>query len=297
MNTLIGKDKDTVEQWNPGLSVPRDHLVGFERGRRPLPGVTRPRARQWRDGSAGNGAIGSMRASEFEKIASGVSAISSQRAKLLGILLAAASPDSGGGRAVLRPIWATEALHRAYNMVRLIARLEQNSPRCGNRAFQPDHETKLGTELAAIFGSLAITNDKELRPCSTPLRDVVRNLIGLFEPTVGVIEVSTSVVRLALPAFQHRALILLSSELVTNCLLHAFRNQRLGRINVRLETFDSGTARLSVMDDGHFMSGEGRLRPAPCSVTAYLADLLRSKVVYRSPVGGGTIAEITIPLV
>jgi two-component sensor histidine kinase len=234
--------------------------------------------------------------SQFERIASAAARISRQRVRLLGILLAAASPTSCGGPPVLRPIWATEALHRAHSMIRLVARLERRAPRRNKPPEPLNIENKLGVELASIFDSLAIANNEELRACSCPIRDVARNLIELFGPGVGHITLATSVERLALPAFQHRALILMVSELIINSLLHAFGDRPTGHMALRLDRLNSGTARLAVTDDGRGLFRSASHRPARCGVINDLADLLQSEVTYRSTPGAGTTAEIDIPL-
>jgi hypothetical protein len=130
--------------------------------------------------------------SRFEQIADTASGISAQRVKLLGVLLSSASPTLCGGRPALRPIWAAEALHRAYNMVRLVARLERRASSHDEQPGRLEFENRLGDELASIFDSLAIDRDEELRPCSTSLRDVARNLIELFGPAVGDIILASS---------------------------------------------------------------------------------------------------------
>jgi two-component sensor histidine kinase len=241
-------------------------------------------------------ATDSVRTSQFEQIASAAASISRQRVRLLGILLAAASPTLCGGPAVLRPIWATETLHRAHNMIRLVARLEQKVPRRNKPSESLGFENKLGVELASIFDSLAIARNDELRACSCPVRDVARNLIELFGPGVGHITLATSVERLALPAFQHRALVLIASELIINSLLHAFENRSTGRMTLRLDRLNRGMARLAVTDDGRGLFGNVPHHPARCGVINDLADLLQSEVMYRSAPGGGTVAEIDIPL-
>lgn len=210
------------------------------------------------------------------------------------MLLAAASPTVCGGRAVLRPIWATEALNRAYNMVRLVGRLEQRAPDCNNRTGF-DLEAKLGAELAATFDALAISCDEEPRPCSVLLRDLVRDLVELFGPAVGPVVLATCIDRLALPAFRQRALILLANELVSNALLQAFEPHRSGRITLHLAVLDRRSARLTVTDDGGNVFDRARRHPSRCGVVDYLADLLESDLTYRSRPGGGMIAELEFP--
>jgi two-component sensor histidine kinase len=139
------------------------------------------------------------------------------------------------------------------------------------------------------------TDDEELRPCSSNLRDIARNLIALFGPTIGHIMVATSVDRLALPAFRHRALVLIASELVTNALLHAYKDRHVGQVVLQLTLLGQGAARLAVTDDGDRLFDRARCHPVRCSVVNYLADLLEAELVYRPRPDGGTIAEMEIP--
>ena len=141
-----------------------------------------------------------------------------QRARLLALLLGSASLTSCEG-SLLRPIWAMEAMRRAYNMIRLVGFLDRNTPLSGIDSHRPDFENRLAAALAATFDSLAIERDEVLRPCSMALRSLTQNLVELFGSAIGNIVLSTCVDRLMLPAFQQRALILLTSELVTNVLL------------------------------------------------------------------------------
>jgi two-component sensor histidine kinase len=98
----------------------------------------------------------------------------------------------------------------------------------------------------------------------------------------------------ALPAYQRRALVLVTSELVMNALLHAFRRRPEGRLIVELRLVSSRYARLRVSDDGlGCLTGPGN---DPCGIAAGLADLLGSTLVRRSNYPCGTIAEITFAL-
>jgi two-component sensor histidine kinase len=286
-----------MSKGNDGASAALQNHVAAHRNRcRSLAPNSRSSDLPRYDGEVSRTIVSGARPSQFEQIASAATSISIQRVKLLGILLAAASPALWGGPPVLRPIWATEAMHRAHNIVRLVARLEQRVPRCNEPSEEQDFETKVGVELASMFDSLAIDRDLDPRACSWSIRDVARNLIELFGPGVGHIDLTTSVERLALPAFQHRALILMASELITNSLLHAFENRSTGCMTLRLDRPHRGLARLTVTDDGRGLSGSAPHRPAACSVISDLAHLLQSELTYRPAAGGGTIAEIDIPL-
>jgi two-component sensor histidine kinase len=297
MDAIMSGGEYNMSHWSGGeLKASHDNVADSHEARRFLNSDFRTRDffRYNRDDSDTTTNI--ARSSQFERIASAAATISTQRVKLLGILLAAASPTLCGGSPVLRPIWATEALHRAHSMVRLVAHLEQRAPRHCQPREPLDFETKLAVELASIFDSLVIGRDVEPRACSLPVRDAARNLVELFGPGVGRLTLTTSVERLSLPAFQHRALTLMASELIINCLLHAFVDRPTGRMTLQVDQLNRGMARLVVTDDGRGLCGTASHRPAPCSVISDLADLLQSELTYRQAVGGGTIAEIDIPL-
>jgi two-component sensor histidine kinase len=297
MGTILSGGTFDITRWGADtLPASQNHRAGAVDGSRsPRPG-RQPALPRYRAGDICHGKTGPAPISRFEQIAYTAAGISAQRVKLLGVLLSSASPTLCGGRPVLRPIWAAEALHRAYSIVRLVARLERRTPTYDKQPGRLHFEDRLGDELASIFDSLAIDRAEELRPCSTSLRDVARNLIELFGPAVGDIIFASSVDRLALPAFQHRALILAASELIMNTLLHAFNGRSAGRVTLELALLNQGMARLTVTDDGNYPSGAPPHCPARCSVINYLADLLQSEPVYRSGIGDGMIAEIDIPI-
>jgi hypothetical protein len=234
--------------------------------------------------------------SQFEQLAADAAGISPHRLRLLGLLLAAGGPTSCGGRSVLRPIWAIEALERAHTMVRLVGALERHMPIEDDLSPWPDIETRLGVKLASVFDGLAISSDEELRPCSVPLREIVRDLVGLFGPALSQFSIRTSVDRLSLPAYQHRARVLIASNLVTHALLHAFQGPCSGQITLRLAVSHRATAHLTVADDTNFISHSVPASRSRCSVIDYLTDLLQSDLVYRPRPGGGMIAELEFPV-
>src|ERR1700733_3336407 len=117
MDTIIsGRTHDIFRQNSGEFASSRSHIGA------PLPRDLRLNAYRPR---IGHTVANPVPASQFEQIASASASISHQRVRLLGLLLAAASPTRCGGPSVLRPIWATEALHRAHSVIRLVARLEQ----------------------------------------------------------------------------------------------------------------------------------------------------------------------------
>jgi hypothetical protein len=295
IDTTIPGGTSAIPCWNVGaLPASQNHIAGAENGHGSQRSNRQRTAPRHLGDDVVHSAADSATRSQFERIATAAASISARRTKLLGTLLSAASPAVCGGSPVLRPLWATECLHRAYTLVRLVGRLERKLSPHNEQSSRPDFESVLGSELASVYNSLAINTDEEPRTCSTPLRDVARNLIELFGPVVGDINLLTSVDRLILPAFQHRALVLIASELVMNTLLHAFKGRCSGRVTFEFSVIDRGTARLTVTDDGDNPFSRVSHCPARCSVSNYLADLLLSELSYRSATGGGTIAEIDI---
>jgi two-component sensor histidine kinase len=291
-----GERPETSAQTGNNLSPPSGHTVNAVSGSRPLRHDVLSNAMRYGAHGTQSKTDHSTPMSQFEEIASAAAGLSSQRLRLLGILLGSASPASCGGRPALRPIWMTEALRRAHNLVRLVERLDRRTPISDDQSRLAAVETSVGIELASIFESLTITDDEELRPCSRPLRDVTRNLIELFGPSAGDISAATCIGRLVLPAFRHRALILIASELVMNALLHAFNDERTGRVTLQLATLDPTSARMTVTDDGDRLFDRARNDYSRWSVIDYLADLLQSDIIYRSRGAGGTNAEIVFPI-
>jgi hypothetical protein len=189
--------------------------------------------------------------------------------RLLDVLLAGCA-DLGCGRRVLRPLWAEEAIHRADNLIRLVAARGR-----GDVAAVDD---ALAWDLAAIFRSLQTESEDAELPCSRILRNVVGDLAALFGSVAGDIILNTNIERVSLPAYKRRALVLAATELVINALLQAFRGRRQGRIEVSLTSLGPALACLRVSDDGIGFSA----KPSDyCGgIAARLADLLETDLVY-----------------
>ena len=206
------------------------------------------------------------------------------------ILLAAARPFDDACEP-LRPLWAQEAMHRAVSMLRLFAALRRQ------RAWRPPgsiYERRLALHLAGELASLDRTGRSECLPCAGPLREIARDLVGLFGPAVGQVVLDTDVAALSLLAYQRRALVLLGSGLVTSALRHAFIGRDAGRVSLRLERVGSDKAMLQVSDDGTgFIAG----RPSSAAnIAGALTDLLRGEIRYSDRPGRGSMAEIVFPI-
>ena len=214
--------------------------------------------------------------------------LSPERSEILRLLLNAADPSTSGGRPVLRPLWANEAMHRAYNLVSLTFLLDRHIPMYSHVACEL--EGKNAMALAQSYRALEITNDADIVCCSDLLRTTTLGLVELFGPAIGNISTTVALERIFLPAFKRRALTLACSELVINSLRHAFAEHSDGLITVLLTTPDKWRARLTVTDNGRGISSG--MHDASGGIATDLAHLLKGTLEYRRSQGGCTIAEI-----
>jgi two-component sensor histidine kinase len=214
--------------------------------------------------------------------------LSPERSAMLRLLLNAAGPSGSGGRPVLRPLWANEALHRAYNLVSLMLLLDRRIPTYSVVACEL--EVKNALALAESYRALEITNDVDIEGCSDLLRTTTLRLVKLFGRPAGNISATVALDRILLPAFKRRALTLACSELVINCLRHAFTDHSDGAITVLLTTPGKWKARLTVTDNGRGISSG--IHKVSRGIATDLALLLDGDLKYGCSQGGGTIAEI-----
>jgi two-component sensor histidine kinase len=220
----------------------------------------------------------------FESMALLTGELPPKAGDLLGILLASTFPSDGQGCEVLRPLWAEEAMHRAYGFVRLVD--------ARNRRRVSRDETAAARDLAARFRDLEAGDEREMQPTTGVLRDVVSGLGSLFADPANVI-LKTEVEPVSLPAYKRRALVAAAAELVTNALLHAFNGRGAGMIDVGLTVRGPQSACLRVADNGTgFTDGAPNL---VCGVAAGFAGLLEADLTYDRR-AGWTIAEIAFPI-
>lgn len=223
--------------------------------------------------------------STFEVAASRAERLPARHWDAVGVLLAATTENLRSASAAWRPIWADEAMHRADATLRLFA--AQPQPRHARCPLLEDLQYRLALRIAEGLRELDEPDNGRPMPCSVLLRDLVHGLVALFGPGTGVFSIRTNIERLALTRDRRKALILLAWELVTNALLHAFRGQRRGQIDVGLQRRADGTAVLHVCDNGvgflHIMSS------ARCSVSNGLATVLEADLQYGRDRGKTTI--------
>jgi two-component sensor histidine kinase len=229
--------------------------------------------------------------SRFAAIAAGSRQVPPALAGLLGMLLAAANPGAGGGYAMLQPIWAEEAMHRALCSLRLVQGLGRRPRSERLCAILQRH---LVADLTMNLQELTTTPDTATVQCSALLRDVVHALASVFGSQRRGATLTTTIERVVLPGYKRRALVLAAHELVANALLHGFRRRSVGRIDVTLRCHGNRTARLTVADDGEgFANG---IPDAGRSIVGTLVALLDAEITYLSTPEWSTVAAITLPL-
>jgi hypothetical protein len=206
---------------------------------------------------------------------------------MLTMLLHDNSPADWGGHEVLWPLWADEALRRAYNMVLLVRSLDYSVPSDSRHCPTLEEERKLAGALATAIASLKIVEDKRCQPCSDTLRCVVRTLAELYTPIAGVGMVRTHIERIRLPEYKRRALVLCAGELVIDAL-----KQGCGEpVAVTLSRPDERTALLSIAGGLSTIPGEERI----CGIHD-LAGLLESDVRFRRTARRQLCTEIAFPV-
>jgi two-component sensor histidine kinase len=242
---------------------------------------------------SGTGADRTTSASRLEFLAETGSRLSPRRGVVLGALLDATLPNTYEGDHLLQPLWAHEAVQRAYATVSLIGLLEQAVPRARRRGFAVSTERTLAGELAAVLKSVSYTVADAPVSCAHSVRELVRNVVELFGPAVGDVQIKTGIESVTLPAFKARALLLLAHHLTVNALRHGFRACGGGQISVTLSRIRDTQARLVVTDTGTGFLGK---RPGLPSLTWDLASLLEVEPIFYTVSGGGVAVKVEFPI-
>lgn len=209
-----------------------------------------------------------------------VDKLSVPRARMLCLLLEAA--EGSGGCDTLRPIWRAEEIRRADRLTELTLLLDCDTDQGGRASdWVSEVECHLANGLAACYRALTIQHDMEQRPCATPLRDIAINLINLFSPVTssGDVLLNCGIERIALPAFQQRALVLLAGTLIMDVLVSLGRTNRHGRVDLALWTLEPGLVQFTITDDPGAL-----VAPSQSSLVSDLANLLQAETVFHPPV-------------
>lgn len=216
------------------------------------------------------------------------------RGFLLSVLVNAASPMTCGGRPVLYPLWAEEALNRAINMCQLTLMLEWRRWHGVDTPVDYQYELARAGRLATCFQALDINDEAAVLPCAEILYETASCLVELFGPAVGQVILTAELDQLALPAYRRRALVLAAAALVSRTLLHGFRQRSEGQIVITLGRDDSHHALFFMEDDGYGFGPEHA--SGSHEIIAGLTALLEADVVYRHSDMGGTAAEVRFPI-
>ena len=214
--------------------------------------------------------------SGFERIAAIAGLLSPQRALILGSLIDAA--HESGGCDVLRPIWRAEEIHRAERLAELTLLLDRTASHQGAGSCGFEMEYRLAICLAASYRALTIQHDLAMRPCATLLRDIASNLVSLFSPLAGSggILLNCSLERISLPAFKHRALVLIAGTLITDALVAIRNTNGHARIGVALWALEPGLVQFTITD---YL---GVLLPSSQSeLLSDLANLLEAEIAFH----------------
>lgn len=229
-------------------------------------------------------------ASRFVRMVEAAEDVGQRRQEVLGLLLRTTLPLTCGGRPLLKPIWASEAMHRAYDMVWLVAQLEQCAPLPAQCFLAARAEHQIAAEIDATIRALDLADEHRVLPSSGLLRTLVRDLVELFGPVAGPLQFDTCIEPLLLPAYRRRALILAAGALVGN----ALGQRAIGGISVALRLQQPGRASLRVATDRPWPSLEEAVQP--CGIVADMASLLESEPVAAAGPRGGSAVEIDFPV-
>jgi len=238
---------------------------------------------------------GGQAAPRFEYACNFVPAISKTTERLLTVLFTAGENHAGIGCDTLRPLWATEAVGRNCNFLRLSLLRQLRAKPEADDSLATDKQFALATRLADLYRQIANVPERRKVPCSQALCSTADYLVALFEPSVGSIDLETEIEPIVLPAFQRRALVLAATDLIMRSLLKVNEEPQQMQMVVALRTVGTRHAYIAVSDDAtpfHTASTAGRQD----GIADDMASLLTSEVVYQPFNERGVTAKITFPL-
>jgi len=233
--------------------------------------------------------------SRFEELALRVTNVPPKAGDILDVLLGSTLLPQNRGCEVLHPLWMEEAVHRAYNFVRLVDARDSRDRAAGSMR-DLDHavawEDAITCDLADCFEALTTGQERDLLPCATILLGAAAGLGALFASTENI-TIESRIDDVQLPGYKRRALVLATVELICNALLHGFPARASGQIEVHLAADGAGSACLRVTDNG--VGLVDRVPNLARGVAAGLAGLLEADLTYDR-IAGWTIAEVAFPL-
>ncbi len=212
--------------------------------------------------------------SRFERLASTADQLPRWPASLQ-ILLSSAVPGSWGGREMLWPLWAQEAMHRTHCTMHLALRLERQMTQQGNGATWSASRLGKAMALASSFAELRIVEDEEVLLCSG---EIAVRLLCLFKLPDGDLQPPIVLEDVAMAAYKRRALVLATSALVMQTIANAMDRGCVPAIRIELAAQASGQWRLALTEDDVCADDDTR----ECDdIVDGLADLLAAQNVRR----------------
>jgi two-component sensor histidine kinase len=153
-------------------------------------------------------------------------------------------------------------------------------------------ELLLAQSLANNISSLSVNYPPRCVACTRIVGDIASDLVELFGPTAGGVEIVMAIEPVYLPSLKRRALALLVTELVANALIHAFASSQHNRIQVTLRGSRSGIATLYVEDNG---IGFAQEELNETGVGASLAALLQGRLMVSRTAARTTSIGLDFP--
>jgi hypothetical protein len=210
---------------------------------------------------------------------------------ILPVLLSGCERGDRVRQSALGAIWAEEAMHRGYALVKLSSHFLARPQTSLAWPYAHMIEMALARDLAEQYKTLSSSCDADHLPCKQIVNDVLHGIVALFGYRSGV-TVETDLQEVSLTGRTRSALAFAASELVTNAVLHAFPHQMGGHIIVTMHYFGSTHAILRVKDDGiGFTNGMPDRR---AGIVAGLAVILNGDLRYGR-VNGWTSTELEFP--
>ena len=177
-----------------------------------------------------------------------------------------------------RRLWEADASHRANNLAQMCYSLSIPSVRQRYNLSDDLVSESVGL-LAEAYCELGHPYvGTELLPCADLLVRISNGLVSLFNGGRPII-VLTSIHDVRLPALKRRALVLIASELIINCLKYAFPQNSGGTIKLSLRRGTGGIV-LRVQDNGVGL-GAGAGKGSGSALICELLAILEGKIVRR----------------
>jgi hypothetical protein len=233
-----------------------------------------------------------IRLCRIDHIAATAGLLTFRRGAILDLLLRGTQLAPLSDACYHHPVWVNETLERTWLIVQLLLLLDQRTRSGGHHLPPASLEQEVAQRLTETFRILGNLADWYVQAHSDLLRCMAHDLVELFGPDIGNVDIRLNIERRRLPELQWRALILAACHLIMRALLNGFRRRSGGTIFVSLCTIAPQCVRLTITDDG--CDAMAKRDADEVSVLKDLADLMNASLVRRRGAQNGSVAEITI---